>query len=109
MCWCTPSALLAFVPQGTAAGRAELCGSCVNTLLLFLLAELQLLDPHENWAFLSWLLDERRLQFVEKVRLHTAPDIRAVFCFLRSGLVDMLRDRLKFLHSCMQLKPFFLV
>lgn len=30
-------------------------------------AELQLLDPQENWAFLSWLLDERRLQFIEKV------------------------------------------
>lgn len=29
--------------------------------------ELQLLDPHENWAFLGWLLDERRLQFIEKV------------------------------------------
>jgi hypothetical protein len=24
-----------------------------------------------------------------------------MFCFLHSGLVDMLRDRLKFLHSCM--------
>jgi hypothetical protein len=60
-----------------------------------LLAELQLLDPHENWAFLSWLLDERRLQFVEKVRPHTAPDIRAMFCFLHVCLVDMLHDRLK--------------
>lgn len=30
-------------------------------------AELQLLDPQESWAFLSWLLDERRLQFIEKV------------------------------------------
>lgn len=82
------------MPQGTGAGRAELCGSCVDTLLLFLFAELQLLDPHENWAFLSWLLDERRLQFVEKVRPHTAPVIRAMFCFLHFCLVDMLRDRL---------------
>jgi len=26
----------------------------------------QLLDPSESWAFLSWLLDERRLGFIEK-------------------------------------------
>lgn len=24
--------------------------------------ELQLLDPADNWAFLGWLLDERRMQ-----------------------------------------------
>jgi hypothetical protein len=37
-----------------------MCASCCP-------AELQLLDPQENWAFLSWLMDERRLQFIEKV------------------------------------------
>ncbi|WIA18809.1 hypothetical protein OEZ85_003491 [Tetradesmus obliquus] len=28
--------------------------------------ELQLLDAADNWAFLGWLLDERRMQFLEK-------------------------------------------
>lgn len=46
-------------------------------LCLFMFSELQLLDPHENWAFLSWLLDERRLQFIEKVGGPTSTWVQA--------------------------------
>jgi hypothetical protein len=51
------------------------CHTCPST-------ELQLLDARENWAFLGWLLDERRLQFIEKVWLNLLQTMLCVFCNL---------------------------
>eukprot|EP00879_Flechtneria_rotunda_P018283 GHRR01019180.1.p1 GENE.GHRR01019180.1~~GHRR01019180.1.p1 ORF type:complete len:509 (+),score=127.64 GHRR01019180.1:313-1839(+) len=58
--------------------------------------ELQLLDSNESWAFLSWFLDERRLQFIEKaaaVCLAIRGVAIAINLISATSLVRFLRKR----------------